>query len=324
MVKSYQISKPGDPNVLKLKKFKHEELKPHQLKIKNNFIPINHMDVHHRNGTYSIGELPQALGIAGVGTVIETGRAVRDIKAGDLVGYATCFLGSYSEEVIIERNIAFGLNKDLPLDLVAATIVPALTAHYLIFRTYFIKKEDFVLVNGASGAVGSMIAQWVSSLGGNVIGVVGSKAKIAVAKSNGCKNVIDYNSEDVLQRVLEITDNNGVNVIYDCYGKKFFEQNCACLTYLGILVNYGDTTGIIDNFDPTKLWAKSLFYTKPNLSLYKSNQMELVLSTETIFKAVKDKILRPNYKVVDFKDIPNIHQQIEARKVIGSYVARVA
>ena len=102
------------------------------------------------------------------------------------------------------------------------------------------------------------MCQWLSSLGVFVIGVVGNDAKISAAKSYGCKFVINHETEDLAKRVAEITKNTGVNVIYDCYGKNAFEKNTQTLSTLGLLVNYGDTTGIIDNLDVTKLWEKCL------------------------------------------------------------------
>ena len=290
MSKAFILKKTGDINSLKLTKHKVNDPNPYQIQVKNSYVAVTHMDVHHRNGQYSFKNVPTIIGISGSGTIIKLGSKVTEFKIGEKIVYGTNFIGSYSEIVNINQNLAIGLG-DMAEDVAAASFVPGLTSHYLIYRTYQIKKHDMAIVNGATGAVGHILCQWLSYLGANVIGVVGSDEKINAAKSFGCKEVINYKDEKYFAKIAQATNKLGANILYDCYGKNNFEQNIDSLTFLGLLVNYGDVTGIIDNLDVTKLWNKSLFYTKPNLFLYKGNRMELILSAEILFEKIKEKPL---------------------------------
>ena len=322
MSKAFILKKTGDINSLKLTKHKVNDPNPYQIQVKNSYVAVTHMDIHHRNGTYKLNNTPTIIGVSGSGTIVKLGSKVKDFTIGEKIVYGTNFIGSYSEIININQNLAISLG-DTAEDVAAASFVPGLTSHYLIYRTYKIKKEDIAIVNGATGSVGHILCQWLSYLGVNVIGVVGSDEKINAAKSFGCKNVVNYNDEKYFEKIAQATNKVGANILYDCYGKKNFEQNIESLTFLGLLVNYGDVSGLIDNFDVTKLWNKSLFYTKPNLFLYKGNRMELILSAEILFEKIKEKTIIPKYKIVDFKDIPNAHLEIESGKLQGTVIAKL-
>mgnify|MGYP003328710585 CR=1 FL=1 len=323
MTKAFLLKNTGKSDALQLVDFKLPDPTDNQVQIQNSYIAISHMDVHHRNGTYTVSELPKIIGISGCGTITKIGPNVTEFKPGEKVIYGTNFIGSYSQTININQNCLIGMPNGVPEDMAVASYVPGLTAHYLIYRAYRIKQNNIALVNGACGSVGHILCQWLSSLGVNVIGVVGNDSKVTAAKSYGCKFVINHETEDLSKRVLELTKNQGVNVVYDCYGKNAFEKNTETLTCLGLLVNYGDTTGLIDNFDVTKLWGKCLFYTKPNLSVYKGNRMELVLSVDSLYQNIKDKNIRPVFTTVNFNEIPKAHDLLESREKIGTIIARV-
>ena len=323
MTRSYSIKKTGGAEVLKLSKNKLPELQPNEVTVKNQYVAISHMDIHHRNGTYTISELPQTIGISGSGTITKVGSPTSEFKVGEKVIYGTNFIGSYSEEVNINQHHLVTVPDDLPQDLATAAYLPGLTAHYLIYRTFKMTKDSIIVVNGAAGSVGHILCQWLSNIGIDVIGVVGSDSHISAAKNYGCKYVINHKSEDYVKRVMEISKNKGANVIYDCYGHDFFKKNTDALGFLGLLVNYGDVTGKIKNFDVVNIWNKSLFYTKPSLSLYKINRMELVLSAAELFNNIKDKNIRPVFQTVPFSDMARAHQMIENREITGSLIAKL-
>lgn len=323
MTKAFLLKKTGTSDVLKLTNVNLPDPAADEVRVRNSYIAVSHMDIHHRNGTYSLSTFPRVIGISGCGSIVKLGAGGKEFQVGEKVVYGTNFVGSYSEEVNIKQNCLIGMPDGIAEDTVVASYVPGLAAHYLIYRTYKVTKNSVILVNGATGSVGHILCQWLSSIGAYVIGVVGNQGKVSAAKSYGCKYIVNHGEEDVVARVMELTKNCGVNVIYDCYGKSFFEKNTQMLSPLGLLINYGDVTGLIDNLDVTKLWDRCLFYTKPNLSVYKGNRMELVLSAESLFKNIIDKVLNPIFTTVNFKDLPKAHALIESGKNSGTIIAKV-
>jgi NADPH:quinone reductase-like Zn-dependent oxidoreductase len=122
-------------------------------------------------------------------------------------------------------------------------MLQGLTVQYLFRRTYPLKAGDTILFHAAAGGVGLIACQWARAMGVNLIGTVGSNEKAALAKSHGAAHVINYNTEDVVQRVLEITKGEKVPVVYDSVGKDTFTRSLDCLQPLGLMVSFGNSSG---------------------------------------------------------------------------------
>ncbi|MBT4878395.1 MAG: zinc-binding dehydrogenase [Alphaproteobacteria bacterium] len=322
MVLAYQVTEPVEAKKFKIKKITLPDLKPNEVRVKNHFAAVNHFDVHHRNGQYPLTNYPQTLGVSGSGEIIKLGSAVRNYKVGDKVIYATNFIGSYAEEVNINANILFSPDKNTSLETLTAISLPCIFAHALLTNVYSVKKNNNVFVTGATGGVGNILVQMLNSLGVNVYGVVGSDEKIAQAKGFGCKYALNYKKESFLKEVLQVTGNKGAHVIYDAYGEKFYKNAIKILQPTGILVNYGDSTGVIQNMNALELWKKSLFFVKPHASVIRSYKLDRIVSNDYIYNALKDRKIIPKVEVINFKDIPKAHTRIENGEVIGNIVAR--
>src|ERR1019366_7230679 len=104
----------------------------------------------------------------------------------------------------------------------AAMMLQGLTVQYLFRRTFPLHGGETILFHAAAGGVGLIACQWARALGVVMIGTVGSEAKAALAKANGCTHVINYNQQDFVQQVREITGGKGVSVVYDSIGKDTF------------------------------------------------------------------------------------------------------
>ena len=139
-------------------------------------------------------------------------------------------LGSYSEERNIPEKIAVKIPDGVNEKIAASIMTKGLTSHYLLFKTYKAKAGETILFHAAAGGVGQIFCQWAKSLGCKVIGTVGSDNKIESAKKNGCDFVINYNKESFDKKVMEITNNEGLSVVYDGGGKATFEKSINTIT----------------------------------------------------------------------------------------------
>ena len=124
-------------------------------------------------------------------------------------------------------------------ELAATLMTKGLTTNYLLTKTYKLKAGETVLFHAAAGGVGQIFAQWANSIGAKVIGTVGSDEKIKVAKENGYEHVINYSKEDFAKEVMKITNNAGVNAVFDGVGKKTFQGSVASLKVRGMLISFG-------------------------------------------------------------------------------------
>ena len=318
MPKSIIINKHGGPEVLELVDTTVKSPGPKHIRIKNLAIGLNFIDTYHRTGLYPI-KLPCGLGMEGAGVVEEVGSEVKNFSKGDNVAYASPPLGSYSDERVIPERIAVKIPDGITHKIAASIMTKGLTVHYLLFKTYKASAGETILFHAAAGGVGQIFCQWAKSIGCKVIGTVGSDSKIDIAKKNGCDFVINYNKESFDKKVLEITENKGVGVVYDGVGKDTFEKSINCLKPRGMMVSFGNSSGMLNPIDVKKhIAVKSLFFTRPGLTNYVSERSEFEESAASLFDAIKfGKVKIKIFKEYALSDVRKAHEDLEARKIIG-------
>ena len=318
MSKSIIINKHGGPEVLEIIDTNVGSPGPKDIKIKNYAIGLNFIDTYHRSGLYPL-KLPSGIGMEGAGIVVEVGADVKNLSIGDNIAYASPPLGSYSEERIIPEEIAVKIPEGVSHKVAASIMTKGLTVYYLLFKTYKASAGETILFHAAAGGVGQIFCQWAKSIGCRVIGTVGSDSKIDIAKKNGCDFVINYNTESFDKKVLEITNNKGIGVVYDGVGKDTFEKSINCLKPRGMMVSFGNSSGLLNPIDVKKYIAsKSLFFTRPGLTNYVAERSELDEAAEKLFDTIKfGKIKIEIFKEYNLSDTRKAHEDLEGRKIIG-------
>ena len=318
MPKSIIINKHGGPEVLELVDATVRSPGPGHIKIKNLAIGLNFIDTYHRTGLYPV-KLPSGLGMEGAGVVEEVGSEVKNFSRGDNIAYASLPLGSYSEERVIPEKIDVKIPSGITHKIAASIMTKGLTVHYLLYKTYKVSAGETVLFHAAAGGVGQIFCQWAKSIGCKVIGTVGSDSKIDVAKKNGCDFVVNYNKESFDKKVLEITGNKGLGVVYDGVGKDTFEKSINCLKPRGMMVSFGNSSGTLNPIDVKKHIApKSLFFTRPALTNYVSERNDLEEGVDSVFEQIKfGRIKIKIFKEYALSDARKAHEDLEARKILG-------
>ena len=287
--------------------------------IKQNVIGLNFIDTYFRSGLYP-APLPTPLGMEASGIIEQVGANVTEFQEGDRVAYASPPLGSYSEKRVMPINNIVKIPNDISDELAAAIMLKGMTAEYLVRRTFEVKPGQTVLFHAAAGGVGLIACQWLKAIGANVIGTVGSDDKAKLAQANGCDHTILYKEEDFVEKVKEITNGEGVPVVYDSVGKDTALKSLDCLSPLGLLVIFGNSSGNAPAIEPGLLATKgSLYVTRPTLFSYNSNREKLIDSAEQVFKMVRENKISikigARYKL---KDAVQAHKDLEGRKTTGS------
>ena len=320
-MKAVVISKTGGPEVLEIKDIKLEDPKSGEVLIKNEAIGLNYIDTYHRSGLYPV-ELPSNIGIEGAGIIEKVGPNVENFQVGDRVAYASMPIGSYSTHRIFPTKKLVKVPNEIELENVVTLMTKGFTVFYLLHKTYIVKSGDTILFHAAAGGVGQIFCQWAKSLGCVVIGTVGSDEKIEIAKANGCAHVINYSKENFAEKVKEITNGEGVPVVYDGVGKKTFDGSIECLKTRGMMVSFGNASGPLDPCNVTKSLApKGLYLTRPSIVHYTSTKEELDEAANKVFEMYISKKFTLNiFKKYPLSDIVNAHKDLEARKILGPAV----
>ncbi|MQR00154.1 quinone oxidoreductase family protein [Glaciimonas soli] len=321
MVKAIRISKTGGPEVMEYVDVEVGEPGPGEVRIKHHACGLNFIDVYFRTGLYP-QPLPAGLGQEAAGEIISVGAGVHNFKAGDRVTYCGRPNGAYSEERLLPAALLIKLPDAISYDTAAAMTLQGLTAQYLFRQTFPLKGGETILFHAAAGGVGLIAAQWARALGVKMIGTVSTPEKAALAKAAGCTHVINYKTENFVERVKEITDGKGVPVVYDSIGKDTFIGSLDCLSPLGTMVSFGNASGAVPPFSLNELASRgSLFITRPSLPAYVATREALDAAAADLFQMVESgKIKIEINQRYALKDVAQAHIALESRNTTGSTI----
>jgi NADPH2:quinone reductase len=322
MSKAIRVERTGGPEVLQWADMPVGQPGPGEALVRHTAIGMNFIDVYHRRGLYPLPSLPAVIGLEAAGRVEAVGPGVTEVVPGDRVAYAGGPTGAYSEARVIPSDRLVKLPDGIDDRRAAAMMLKGMTAEYLLRRTYAVKPGDAMLVHAAAGGVGLIVCQWAKTLGATVIGTVGTKDKAELANAHGCDHVIVTGEEDVVARVREITGGEGVSVVYDSVGKDTFMRSLDCLRPRGLMVSFGQASGMVPPLDISILSAKgSLFLTRPTLMTYTASREDLMASAAALFDAVLRGGVRIEVRqTYPLRDAARAHADLEARKTTGSTV----
>ena len=287
MAKRIQFSRHGGSEVLELVDQAAVDPGPHEVRVRNRAIGLNFIDTYYRSGLYVPPSLPSGLGGEGAGEVEAVGSAVTHLKVGDRVAYGTGPLGAYGELHVLPAQHLVKLPESISFEQAAALMLKGLTVQYLLRQTYRVEAGQTILWHAAAGGVGLIACQWARALGAKLIGTVSSPEKAALAKANGAWATIDYSREDVVQRVLELTDGAKCPVVYDSVGKDTWERSLDCVAPRGLLVSFGNASGAVTGVNLGVLAQKgSLYVTRPTLANYANSAENLQAMADELFGLV--------------------------------------
>jgi NADPH:quinone reductase len=321
MTKAIRISTVGGPEVMEYVDVEVGEPGPGEARVRHAACGLNYIDVYFRTGAYP-QPLPAGLGMEGAGTIEAVGAGVTHVKPGDRVAYAARPPGAYAEARVMPAAALLKLPDAVDFDTGAAMMLQGLTVQYLFRRTFPLRGGETIVFHAAAGGVGLIACQWARALGVTMIGTVGSDEKAALAKANGCAHTINYNKENFVERVKEITGGKGVPVVYDSIGKDTFTGSLDCLAPLGMMVSFGSASGPVSPFSLNELASRgSLFITRPTLFSYTAARADLeTMATELFDMVVSKKIRIDINQRYALKDVAQAHRDLEARKTTGSSI----
>jgi NADPH2:quinone reductase len=317
MPHAIRIHENGGPEVLKWEEVDVGDPRPGQVKIRQEAVGLNFIDVYHRTGLYK-QELPFTPGAEGAGVVEAVGPDVTTLEPGDRVAYAGP-IGGYAEERLIDAGRLVTLPDAISSEQAAGMMLQGLTAHMLLRGVHRVQPGETILVHAAAGGVGLILCQWAKALGATVIGTVGSDEKAELARAHGCDHPVVYTRQDFVAEVERITEGAKLPVVYDGVGRDTFMKSLDCLQRRGIMVSFGNASGPVDPFPPTLLAQKgSLFLTRPTMYDYVATREELETAAKDLFDMVASGKVKIEVKQrFALKDAAEAHRALEARKTSG-------
>lgn len=318
MTRALVVRRPGGPQAMQLEDWPLADPGEGQIAVRQTAIGVNFVDTYQRSGLYPV-QTPFVAGNEGAGIVTAVGSGVTTCKAGDRVAYQGQ-VGAYAQDRLLVADRVVTLPDGLDERTAAAVMLKGLTAYYLLFKTWAVQPGETILWHAAAGGVGQIATQWAKALGARVIATVGSDEKAALARQNGCDAVINYNTEDFVVRVRELTEGRGVDVVYDGVGKATFDKSLDCLRQRGLMVSFGNASGVVSIPDVTILSRKgSLYLTRPTTAHYVSRREDLLEGAGALFEAIARRAINVSIsQTFPLADAAKAHEALESRGTTGS------
>ncbi|MEG4313738.1 quinone oxidoreductase [Pseudomonas sp. FIP_A4] len=322
MSQRIQFRQHGGPEVLELVDAPVAEPGPGEVRVRNHAIGLNFIDTYFRSGLYAPPSLPSGLGNEGAGVVEAVGKGVTAFQPGDHVAYGTGPLGAYAEHHVLPAGNLVKLPDSISFEEAAAAMLKGLTCQYLLRQTHPLQASDTVLFHAAAGGVGSIACQWAKALGVRLIGVVGSAEKAERARALGAWATIDRSREDVVQRVLELTDGRKCPVVYDSVGKDTWEISLDCVAPRGLLVSFGNASGAVTGVNLGVLAQKgSLFVTRPTVAGYADSPERLQAMADELFAMIESGRIHIEIgQRYPLRDAAEAQRRLAARETTGSTI----
>ena len=292
-----------------------------EVQLRHTAVGVNFIDIYDRSGLYA-RPLPETPGREAAGVVVALGRGVRGLKLGQRVAYVHAGSGAYCERRNIPAIRLVKLPASISDEQAAALMLKGLTAEFLVRRTYPVQAGEYVLIHAAAGGVGSLLTQWARSLGARVMGIVGSEAKLELARRQGCHRVFVAGRDDIVAAVRSYTRGRMADVVYDSVGKDTFFESLDCLRRRGTMVSFGNASGPAPAVAPLELARRgSLFLTRPSLFDYIATPAELESAARALFARVRAGKLRVSIgQRYPLSDAAQAHRDLEMRRTVGASV----
>jgi NADPH2:quinone reductase len=316
-LKTIRVHAHGGPEALRLEELPRPAPGPGQILVAVKAAGVNLFDTQLRSGLYK-RDLPLMLGQEGAGIVEAVGPGVADMTPGDRVAWMFA-PGSYGTHTIVSVERAVPLPAAITFEDAAAVLFQGLTAHYLATSTFPLTAGSTCLVHSAAGGCGILLCQIAKIRGAQVIGAVSTPAKAAIARAAGADHVVVYAEEDFEAAVKRITAGRGVDVVYDAVGLDTYMRSMNALRPRGMLVLYGEASGLVPPIDPRELlFRKSLYLTRTGLDHYIADRAELRRRTDEIFAWVAAGRLKQTiFKTYPLEQVADAHRAIESRATTG-------
>ncbi len=322
MSKAIVVHETGGPESMRWEEVSVPDPGPGEVRLRHTAVGLNYIDVYFRTGLYPAPSMPLTPGLEGAGVVEAVGEGVSGLAEGDRVAYAAPPVGAYAEVRCMPAAKLVKIPEGVDDVQAAAMMLQGMTVEYLLRRVYPVSAGDTIVFHAAAGGVGLIACQWAKHLGATVIGTVGSDEKAELARAHGCDHPIVYSREDFQERVMELTDGQGVPVVYDSVGQSTFMKGLECLRPRGMMVSFGQSSGSVEPFDIGVLSAKgSLFLTRPTLMTYTASREELELSSGRLFELVGSGAVKIEVKqTFPLAQASAAHVALESRRTTGSTV----
>jgi NADPH:quinone reductase len=315
------LTRPGVPDVLTPEDIVVAAPKSGEVRIRQEVIGVNFVDIYFRNGLYPLPAYPAVLGLEGAGFVEAVGPETAGLRPGDRVAYAGYPLGGYAEVRVLPAARLVRLPDHVSLRVAGSTMLRGLTAHMLLHKTHPLRAGDWVLVHAAAGGLGQLVTRWARRLGGRVIGTVGSQTKAHIAREAGAEAVLLHSASDWVEQVRRIADGKGVHLAVDGIGGSMLAQTLGAVRPFGVVASLGQPAGPIPAVRVEELSSpRAIALSRPSVLAYVNDPEFYRQGSAALLAALEDGLTNTIGAEYPLREAASAHADLEAGRTTGSVI----
>lgn len=345
-MRAWRVHEYGEPlDVLQLDEVPLPEPGAGELLVRVQGIPLNLNDTERVTGKNMMVRppLPTIPGMEVMGVVEAAGEGAEDRVGERVVGLARQAFGGFAEYAACPAVSAFEMPEAIPLPDAAALFFPFHLAWLGLFERAGLERDESVLIHAAAGGSGSAAIQLAKHAGARVFATAGTEAKLELCRELGADVTIDYGKADFATVVLDETDGDGVDVVFDNVGEAVMADSMKCITYDGryLIMGFASDKSVADEklLVPRTLSAGNfsvcgvmLAYANEALrkGMKRGPGWNFVPEADgrRIMREVNDLVVRKQARAVvgrvaDFEELPSALEDLAQRRSVGRTIVRL-
>ena len=288
-MKAIRVHQFGAPEVMKLEDVPDPKPGPGQVVVTVRAAGVNPVETYIRSGIYGPRDFPYTPGSDGAGVVEAAGPGVKRVRAGDRVYLAGSVTGTYATKVLANESQVHPLPENVSFQQGAAVYIPYATAYRALFQRARAEPGETVLVHGASGGVGVAATQIATARGLVVIGTAGTERGRRLVLEQGARHVLDHAAPDYLDRLMDLTGGQGVDVILEMLANVNLAKDLTVLARGGRVVVVGNRGSIEINPRETMKRDASIL----GMTLFNASERDLSGIHAALVAGMANHTLRP-------------------------------
>ncbi|MGM7702389.1 quinone oxidoreductase family protein [Pseudalkalibacillus sp. Hm43] len=312
----------GDANVLQFSEVERPKIKEGEVLIRTSYTSVNYADIKKRKGNKGNGSFPFILGLDVAGTIEEVSSNSRFTKGSRVIAFPKN--GSYAEYVAANEQLVFEIPDHLSMERAATMPTVSILSYTLLHEIGQVQKTDTIVIHSAGGGVGSMLIQ-LAKLAGvrNIIGTVGNLDKEPYVKRLGADSVYTYDT--FVDGVLNETNNQGANVVFDSVAGDVSRSSLDCLALYGTLVQFGNSSGKSGSLSTNDVHSSCRNIKGFSLGTTRKHHPErLAPAAEKVIQLfASNKVDLQISQIFSLEEASQAHQLIESRDYEGKVLLKI-
>jgi NADPH:quinone reductase len=326
-MRAWQVHELGDPgDVLRLDEVPDPVPGDGQLLVRVAAASLNFPDVLMCQGKYQTRPpLPFTPGVELSGTVVAVGPGVTRYAVGDeVLGPPAPPTGGLADLALVDAGMALPAIGSFTAAQNAGYLLTYQTGYVGLHRRAALQAGETLLVHGGAGGVGTAAIQLGKAAGARVIATAGGPEKVEVCLRMGADHAIDYNTDDFVPIVKELTGGAGADVVYDPVGGEVFEKSCKVTAWEGRLLVVGFTSGAFGKLPTNYVLLKNFSVVGLHWGVYRQKNPAVVAQAhEAMTKLAADGLIAPYVaEELPFSAAPDALERLASRRTVGKVVVQ--